>query len=450
MPKRAALFIGLTCLCAVASATVLIGMGISERSASSQILALLALLGLIAEVLVLLLPSGASTSIASIPFLAAALLSPDWRSVAAVSGAVAVSQALRRRGAAKMIFNVAQAISSLSLGALVYRALGGISLISFEQSSFVATTTANAVAGIAAIASFYAVNSLAVSGIIAATEGKRALDVWRGNFLSTVAYEILTGPFVFLFAWVTVRMGVIGAAVLAGSLLGIRQLYKTKLELERAHQELLELMVKAIEARDPYTSGHSRRVQHHSLLIARACNLSEPEVDRIGVAALLHDVGKIHEKYAPILRKPDKLSPEEWKIMEAHPADGAALVATVSRLRDLVPAVRHHHERWDGRGYPDGIANTAIPFASRVIMLADTIDAMTTDRPYRRAMGPEEVRAEIIRCKGTQFDPTICEHLLESPLWDLIFAPSQPSIKVESTKPKFRTAGSYRRRMSLG
>lgn len=100
---------------------------------------------------------------------------------------------------------------------------------------------------------------------------------------------------------------------------------------------MLELMVKAMEARDPYTSGHSRRVQHYSIIIARMIGLSEREIHRIGIAALLHDVGKIHEKYSPILRKPDRLTDEEWRIMEEHPVDGANLIATVSRMRDLVP-----------------------------------------------------------------------------------------------------------------
>jgi len=449
MSRRAVSFIVFICTCAVASATARFALGPAPVTAPRQILILLAVLGLVAEVLVLLLPSGASTSSASIPFLAAALLAPDWTAVAAVSLAVAISQAIRRRGFAKLIFNLAQAICALSLGVLVYRGLGGTSLFVFDRVSFFATTTANALPGIAFIAVFFAANSLAVSGIIAASEGKSPIAVWRGNYLSTAAYEILSAPFVFLFAWVTVRVGPIGAAVLAASLLGLRQLYKNKLELERAHQELLELMVKAIEARDPYTSGHSRRVQHHSMVIATACGLSPHEVERLGIAALLHDVGKIHEKYAPILRKPDKLSAEEWKIMEAHPADGAALVSTVSRLRDLVPAIRHHHERWDGAGYPDKIRGHDIPFSSRVIMLADTIDAMTTDRPYRHALSAEAVRAEVIRCKGTQFDPDICEKLLNSPLWDLIFTRPTPRTDLDPIRPRFRGVSQYKHRVSL-
>jgi HD-GYP domain-containing protein (c-di-GMP phosphodiesterase class II) len=125
--------------------------------------------------------------------------------------------------------------------------------------------------------------------------------------------------------------------------------------------------------------------------------------------------------------------------MQTHPIKSAELVATVSQLRDLVAPVRHHHENWDGSGYPDGIAGESIPLASRVIIFADTIDAMTTDRPYRCAMGESEVRDELVKCRGSQFDPTLCDRLLASPMFSLLFAPesrdgSPPHIR--STTPR--------------
>jgi HD-GYP domain-containing protein (c-di-GMP phosphodiesterase class II) len=146
----------------------------------------------------------------------------------------------------------------------------------------------------------------------------------------------------------------------------------------------------------------------------------------IGRVALLHDVGKIHEKYGRILRKADMLSAEEWDTMREHPADGAALIATMTRLRDLVAPVKHHHENWDGTGYPDGLAGEKIPLAARVVRFADTIDAMTTERPYRRMLTADEVRKEIIRCRATQFDPQMVDSLLSSPAWKSMFAPEIP------------------------
>jgi HD-GYP domain-containing protein (c-di-GMP phosphodiesterase class II) len=126
----------------------------------------------------------------------------------------------------------------------------------------------------------------------------------------------------------------------------------------------------------------------------------------------LHDVGKIHEIYAPILRKPDKLTSEEWVIMKTHPIKSAELVSTVSQLRDLVDPVRHHHENWDGSGYPNGLAGEAIPLWARIITIADTIDAMMTDRPYRKALTVDLVRIELASMAGRQFDPNLCVALL--------------------------------------
>jgi HD-GYP domain-containing protein (c-di-GMP phosphodiesterase class II) len=110
--------------------------------------------------------------------------------------------------------------------------------------------------------------------------------------------------------------------------------------------------------------------------------------------------------------------------MQTHPIKSAELVATVSHLKDIVAPVRHHHENWDGTGYPDGLAGEDIPLAARIVLFADTIDAMTTDRPYRKALGEAQVRAELAKCRGKQFDPAICDKLLASPMFGLLFAPN--------------------------
>jgi putative nucleotidyltransferase with HDIG domain len=239
--------------------------------------------------------------------------------------------------------------------------------------------------------------------------------------------DVVAGPIVFIFAWLCAAHGPIAAAALWVPILGLREVHKANLELQKTNQELLQLMVKSIEARDPYTSGHSRRVQRYSTIIARCLGLSEKEVDRIGRAALLHDVGKIYEKYGPILRKADKLSPDEWSTMQEHPIDGANLVATMSGLKDLVPSIRHHHENWDGTGYPDALRGEAIPLASRIITFADTIDAMTSERPYRQPLTEAQVRAEFIRCRGRQFDPEIVDKLITTVAWQMIFQPAKTS-----------------------
>jgi len=221
--------------------------------------------------------------------------------------------------------------------------------------------------------------------------------------------------------WISVNLGLFGTAGMAIPIILVRQLYRSTVELTRVTEELLELMVAAIEARDAYTSGHSRRVALASEVIARAIGLSPAEVERVSVAALLHDVGKIDEKFGPILAKEGRLTPEEWEIMKQHPVRGAQLVGLLSSLKDIVNPVRNHHENWDGTGYPDGLRGENIPLASRIIMFADTLDAITTDRPYRKALGIEEARAEFIRFRGKQFDPAICDRVVSPPVWDELY-----------------------------
>ena len=135
----------------------------------------------------------------------------------------------------------------------------------------------------------------------------------------------------------------------------------------------------------------------------------------------LEPFGKIDEAFAPILAKEGRLTPDEWDVMKRHPIRSAELVGLLSSLRDVVPAVRHHHENWDGTGYPDGVKGEAIPLASRIIMFADTLDAMTTDRPYRKALSVEEARAELVRFRGRQFDPGICDQILQAEAWTELY-----------------------------
>jgi HD-GYP domain-containing protein (c-di-GMP phosphodiesterase class II) len=226
---------------------------------------------------------------------------------------------------------------------------------------------------------------------------------------------------VYIFALVYNRFALAGIVLLALLLLGARQLYSTNWRLEQTNRELLEVMVGAIELRDPYTSGHSQRVAEYSTVIGHAIGLSRRDIERVGIAALLHDVGKIDQRFAAILQKPGRLTDEERSVIELHPVISAELASRVSSLTDLIPSIRAHHERWDGRGYPDGLTGDSIPLFARIITFADTIDAMTTDRPYRPAMGPAEVRAELLRNRGKQFDPAICDRLLASPVFNSLF-----------------------------
>src|SRR5206468_7241058 len=181
--------------------------------------------------------------------------------------------------------------------------------------------------------------------------------------------------------------------------------------LEQANRALRERSTAAMEslsatvdARDSYTAGHSRRVQQLSLAIGRELGLSQAELDLLGHAALFHDIGKLAIPDA-ILLKPGTLTTEEWKLMQRHAAEGARIIDRLGFLDDAVPAIRHHHERYDGTGYPDGIGGEEIPLGARIIHVADALDSMLTTRIYRAARPAGEALGELRRAAGTQFCP---------------------------------------------
>ncbi len=175
-------------------------------------------------------------------------------------------------------------------------------------------------------------------------------------------------------------------------------------ELKRTFVEVVESLAEAIEKRDPYTGGHTKRVVKYSLMIADEIHLEAEEKDRLKMGALLHDVGKIGIDDS-VLRKPAKLDETEFEKMKAHPSIGADILGKIPQIKNIIPGILHHHEWYNGKGYPDGLSGDGLPRIARIISIADTYDAMTTDRPYRKGLTHEVAIAELKRFSGTQFDP---------------------------------------------
>jgi putative nucleotidyltransferase with HDIG domain len=377
-------------------------------------------LGLVAEILVFRESNkGSAGSIAQIPFAAAAILLPDYRTVLSVGVAMAVAQVWHRRPPIKSLFNVSQVLLAASASTMAFRVVGdGVVLTSQFGESLAAVILPTIVLSL----THTAVNTTAVVAVISRVSGEKFFETWlRANrsIVSTVPINVV---FALYLAWLGQNLGALGAMGMVVPLLAMRQLSRTTVELTNVTEELLDLMVAAIEARDPYTSGHSQRVARASKTIAVAIGLKSEQVERVEVAALLHDVGKIDEQFARILAKEGRLTPDEWETMKRHPVRSAELVGMLSSLKDIVPAVRHHHENWDGTGYPDGVSGESIPLASRIIMFADTLDAITTDRPYRKALDPEEARREFVKFRGKQFDPKICDVVIGVEVWAKLYA----------------------------
>lgn len=204
------------------------------------------------------------------------------------------------------------------------------------------------------------------------------------------------------------------------------KLIKQKNEVEVKNKELIEVYEKlnisfhstiqvvsnAVDARDSYTAGHSNRVVDYSLAIGKKLNMTEESINQLYLAALMHDIGKIGISDL-ILHKSAKLSDEEYEIIKSHPQIGTDILKSVEAFDVLLPSILHHHERYDGRGYPDNLSAEAIPLNARIIAIADTFDAMTSDRPYRKALSTEKAINEIEINKGKQFDPHIASIFID-------------------------------------
>jgi HD-GYP domain-containing protein (c-di-GMP phosphodiesterase class II) len=184
-------------------------------------------------------------------------------------------------------------------------------------------------------------------------------------------------------------------------------------ELEEMFFQMADSFADAIEKRDPYTGGHTRRVTLYSEAIAKYLPLEPLERKWLKITSVLHDIGKIGiEDY--ILKKPDRLNPEEFEVIKRHSEIGAKIVEHIRQLKEIIPGVKYHHEQVDGKGYPDGLMGEDIPRLARIVAVADTYDALTTDRPYRKAMGREAAVEEMKRCSGTQLDKEVVKAFIQA------------------------------------
>jgi putative nucleotidyltransferase with HDIG domain len=350
----------------------------------------------------------AKSSLAFLPFLSSVVIFPPAVALCIVGSVGGLSQfGLRRSELLRGVFNIAMGIVAVALGAWAYDLFGhslGAGKVSFL--GFVALA-----------ATFFATNVLLSSGaialirhqpvqqVLAQVAGPRGANLW---------YDLLASPIALVPAALYKDYGAGGLILIVLPLLLIRYSYLSKIQVEEANKDLLKVLVKAIETRDPYTSGHSVRVATLARAIAEDHQLPKRQVERIETAALLHDIGKIDSIYETVIRKPYDLNPAERELIRTHATKGADLLESLSSVElEVITAVRYHHERYDGTGYPSGLKAEEIPLAARIIMLCDSIDAMLSDRPYRKALTVEKTRLELIRCSGTQFDPNLVRVILQ-------------------------------------
>ena len=417
---RLALLVGFVSVVGIGAGVL--GLLLGSNHDVFALIALVVLVGF-GQALAIEVDDGGSISVSAVGSLAgAALFGPRAALVLAATTAV-VEWSARRSEIHRVLFNIG-ALTLSSLAAACVFAVGFQS----TMGEFV-TAAAGLVAGLA----YFAVNTGLLSVAISMEGHEPVRRVWHERFAWLATHWIVYGFVGGVMAIAYHAAGLYALAVFAVPLLLMRKTQEAYLKhtqrsaqklraaaetiqtqnvsLEKANRLLRERSTAAMEslsatvdARDAYTAGHSRRVQQLALAIGRELGLSQTELDLLGHAALFHDIGKLAVPDA-ILLKPAVLTDEEWTLMQRHSDEGARIIDRLGFLNDAVPSIRHHHERFDGGGYPDGLKGEEIPLGARIIHVADALDSMLTTRIYRAARPAMDAMDELRRAAGTQFCP---------------------------------------------
>ena len=317
-------------------------------------------------------------------------------------------------------FNIAMYVLSNACAGGMYLLLGG-SVGNVAQWSTVIPL-------IGAGVTDYLVNLILLLGVLTMQTGERALDIWKrdhqwyapatiisctiGSGLIALTYEINILISIAVFLLIT-SLSYFSSRFYVENLKNyVNELENANLKLEQSQVGLLKTLGTVIDAFDAYTFGHSTQVAVYAEAIAKKMGLPQKEQDLIIKAALVHDIGKVGVMDA-IIGKQGPLTDEEYRLVKQHPDIGAEILGLMEGFEELVPLVRYHHERWNGSGYPLGLKEEDIPLGARILALADTVDAMFSDRPYRKSPTYDEVMEEVIRCMGTQFDPKVVQAFLQ-------------------------------------
>lgn len=340
-----------------------------------------------------------SYSVSFIIALAAIILfGPGAAAIVASFGALDLSVRKRPDWLGRTVFNGAQLALSTAVSGAVYEALGGdIGGVSAHDFPTILIAAAGATLA------YFLVNGALVTGMVVLVRRVPAREIWRSNlFLVAITY--------FCFAALGLLLATlyhpIGWGIMVFLLIPLlvaRSAMRTSTTMREAFDATIRSVIAAIEAKDPYTRGHMERVARLAEMTAREYGLAPQRARRVFYAAMMHDVGKLVVQ-TRILQKPGKLTAEEYDHMKIHPIKGEEIVAEIDLLEGVIDGVRHHHERMDGGGYPDGLAGEDIPLVARLIMVSDAFDSMTSTRSYRPAKDVESGIKELRRCAGNQFD----------------------------------------------
>lgn len=255
---------------------------------------------------------------------------------------------------------------------------------------------------------FFIVDTLIISIVSALMTNKDIFYVFIGNIRLIILNILVMAPFGIMFAYVFNEFSYAGVIIALVPILLTKYTFSLYIQSKSQYVETVDALMLAMEARDKYTEGHSQRVAELSISIAKELKYNDWKIEQLNMAALLHDVGKIGIDDL-ILNKPGKLTSEEYDIIKTHPLIGYNILKDIKNLQNILPIIRNHHERYDEKGYPDAKSAGELTLDVFIVQLADSIDAMSTDRPYRKALTHEMVIDEVRKCSGTQFHPKVVE-----------------------------------------
>lgn len=368
----------------------------------------------VAENLAIRLPRYGTASLSYPLTLASAiLLGPTSCSLIAACSAVSLSELRERKPPSVFAYNLSQLLVAGTASAWAYLCAGGRILMSPTAAGIAAVPIGRedfpgfllAFAALS-LSSLVTNAALAILGLALLHRSEIQVSAVVRTVLGAVSRMLLFLPLLALALAQVLAISPIGFLLLVFPLVVARQVYQRFTGLEDAYLDTVRSLVGALEAKDSYTRGHSDRVAAYAASLATTMGQSPDFVENLRFAAQLHDLGKVAIR-EEVLFKPGRLSTVEYDEIQAHPALGADLVATIPHLAHIASDIRHHHERFDGDGYGTGLAGSNIPLGARILAVADSFDAMTTQRPYRDALTPQQAMTELVRGAGSQFDPEV-------------------------------------------
>ncbi len=395
LPQKAIIYIAILALSALA--VIIYAAYIMEwpRVYWFSVLVFLILI-IVSESFPVPLPRGGKVTV-SFATIAASILLFQPLIVILISISVELFLLLKNTNRIKHLFNIFQFIVCTGLASIAYN------LYAPTEPDL---TFANFSAFIFSMMLLFILNHTFVTLILAFTQEEKPYTIWLTNIKWCTLQFLSMAPLGVLIAFIYINIGFWGLVLFLLPLIIARHSFQSYMDMRQTFLDTIKSLSLAIDAKDPYTKGHSSRVADYATLLAREMKWPEDKIEFLSYVALIHDVGKVAVP-ENILKKDSLLTNEEFDIMKKHSQAGAEVIKGVRFFAAGSGIIKHHHERWDGSGYPDKLEGENITLGARILAVADAYDAMTSDRQYRKALAPLEAIKELQDCSGTQFDPSV-------------------------------------------